>query len=262
MTLTSFTPFSAWLLITNTIIWSLGALGETTAVNTTQENETGFIGWYLGPSTTQAMTDPLTWTTSGSYARGCSATGPCAYATDCVGNSITYDNGETSSCNICRTMTIFQSEPYATPSASNLFCAEAWVAFTVFRELPASKTSSESSSSTSSAISRTTTLSTAAATATPSSTDTPATTEKPHSSSKAWIAGAVVGPVVGVAPIAALGWFLYRQKQKKLQLLESPPIMSESSGPFDQPAVSNSTPHEMDAGYHQPVHELEPYSYK
>ncbi|KAJ5279037.1 hypothetical protein N7478_004409 [Penicillium angulare] len=44
------------------------------------------------------MTDPLTWTTSGDYARGCSATGACAYATDCVENSITYDDGVTSSC--------------------------------------------------------------------------------------------------------------------------------------------------------------------
>jgi murein endopeptidase len=47
--------------------------------------------------TAQALTDTESWTTSGSYARGCPTSGACAFPTDCQDNSITYDNGDIAS---------------------------------------------------------------------------------------------------------------------------------------------------------------------
>ena len=99
------------------MLLSHGAMGQSNAMNTSIQSDPHFIGWYMGPSTSecaptsiyaefrtglslfipaQALTDPETWTTSGNYARGCSK-GACGYATDCTGNSITYDDGKTSS---------------------------------------------------------------------------------------------------------------------------------------------------------------------
>ncbi|PLB52766.1 hypothetical protein P170DRAFT_111958 [Aspergillus steynii IBT 23096] len=184
-----------------------GIMGQTTAVNTSIQSDSGFIGWYLGPSTTQALMDPATWTTSGRYARGCSANDTCAYATNCQDNRITYDNGKICACPTCRTMTIFQTAPYETPSASNVFCANYWVAFTIFRKLPATTTSSEPSTITTAASTSSTTLPSATA----SSTALPEPDASPTGSSnsnQAWIAGPVVGSIAAVATIAAF----YRPK--------------------------------------------------
>ena len=147
-------------------------------------------------------------------------------------------------------MTLFQSAPYALPSATNIFCAESWSAFTVFRELAVSTTSSgvcphitaqsqmhklteylDSSSSTISTSLRTTTQSTTPPTITSSSTQAPSTTDtttatqsgesqtvtgSESSQSRGWIAGAVVGSFIAVAIVAGLvGWFVYRRKKAR-----------------------------------------------
>lgn len=44
----------------------------------------------------------------------------------------------------CVTMTIFQTFPYATPSASNIFCGFHWEANTIYRELQATTTTESS----------------------------------------------------------------------------------------------------------------------
>lgn len=73
-------------------------------------------------------------------------------------------------------------------------------------------------------------------------------------SSKAWISGAVIGPLAGVAIVAALiFWWIYRRKQNR-------PFLSQ-----EQPFISQSPPSQQSAGYplelYMPVHELpaEPY---
>jgi LPXTG-motif cell wall-anchored protein len=121
-------------------------------------------------------------------------------------------------------------------------------------------TSESSSTSTSTAVSRTKASSTVSATA--SATEVPDDTNKSSSSSKAWIAGAVVGPVVGVALIAALGWFLWRRKQRQHPSPQEMPIVSEHSRPPIPPTELEATPQEMDSGHYAPVHELSSYSYK
>jgi hypothetical protein len=58
----------------------------------------------------------------------------------------------------------------------------------------------------------------------------PTQTSEPHSSSKPWIAGAVVGPITGFALVGAIVWFLLRRKRKAAQL---PQHGSASMAPVD-----------------------------
>ncbi|KAJ6086837.1 hypothetical protein N7467_005751 [Penicillium canescens] len=176
-------------------------------------------------------------------------------------------------------MTIFQSAPYASPSASNIFCAEYWLAFTVFRELAVSTTSSDSStistSSRTSAPSATTSSetgspsnnspTTAAPTASASTTavqagDSQTVTGTQFSQSKGWIAGAVVGSVAVLAIIAGLvGWFLYLRK-KAQQLSAKEGSTMRQSLPYQQSLYK--APQEMDTVSNPFVHELSSYGHK
>ncbi|PWY94978.1 hypothetical protein BO94DRAFT_530869, partial [Aspergillus sclerotioniger CBS 115572] len=111
-------------------------------------------------------------------------------------------------------MTIYQSEPYATPSAYNIFCANFWSANTIYRELPASTTTSSATSGSTPSVttaSITSTFQTASATQT--STASPTATNSPSSKkSRAWIAGAVIGAVAGVVAIIAAAIFFLRYR--------------------------------------------------
>ncbi|KAJ6161888.1 hypothetical protein N7485_010118, partial [Penicillium canescens] len=239
------------------MLWCHGVMGQSNSVNISIQSDPHFIGWYKGPSTTQALMDPDTWTTSGNYARGCSK-GACGYATDCRGNSITYDDGKTSSCNVCRTMTIFQSAPYASPSASNIFCAEYWLAFTVFRELAGSTTTSESewSGRLTDYVSRVFHYFhiVPASTTAVQAGDSQTVTGTQSSQSKGWIAGAVVGSVAVLAIIAGLvGWFLYLRK-KAQQLSAKEESTMRQSLPYQQSLYK--APQEMDTVSNPFVHEL------
>ncbi|RAL02480.1 uncharacterized protein BO80DRAFT_423903 [Aspergillus ibericus CBS 121593] len=199
--------FSTWLAL-----WT-GCRGEAT-LNTSIQDSPHFMGWYLG-TTTQALTDGGTWSTSGQYAAGCTASMTCSWATACNDGILYYNiENKTLDCAAdsmqCQTMTIYQSEPYATPSASNLFCANFWSANTIYRELPATTTSSATSGSTPS-------VTTASITSAPSSTQTatasPSATSSPSAKkSRAWIAGAVIGAVAGVVAIIAATIFFLRHR--------------------------------------------------
>lgn len=152
----------------------------------------------------------------------------------------------------CVCMTIFETIPFGSPSATNWDCrvTEAWVASTVYRNLPAAATretticKSETSMLQFSGIvgittrnqlcrtslmctqhvsdatgSPTTTTSSssdvASITSSSKSTSTPAASD--GSESKAWIAGAVLGPIAGLGLCAAAYW-LWRRHQNKHNL--------------------------------------------
>lgn len=194
-------------------------------------------------------------------------------------------------------MTIFQSAPYASPSASNIFCAEYWVAFTVFRELAVSTTSSSMDphttakkrtyeltaspeSSTISTSSRTSVLSTTVPSTTGSSSNNSPTTAAPTvaasttatqagdsqtvtSQSQGWIAGAVIGSVAATAIIAGLiGWFVYlRKKAQQLSVKEE--SIARQSLPYQK--STHKAPQEIDTASNPSnpfVHELSSYGYK
>ncbi|KAJ5425393.1 hypothetical protein N7465_000463 [Penicillium sp. CMV-2018d] len=275
----SSTPFSKCFMLLSIILLSHSTIGQSNAMNTSIQSDPHFIGWYMRPST--SIKRPAT---SGNYARGCSK-GACGYATDCIGNSITYDDGKTSSCNVCRTMTIFQSAPDASPSASNIFCAENWVAFTVFRVCPHTtakrriyKLTASPESATISASSRTSVLSTTAPSTTGSFTNIPPTTAAPtatqagdlqpvtgsqSSQRQGWIAGAVIGSVAATAIIAGLiGWFVYlRKKAQRLSVKEE--SIARQSLPYRQ--STHKAPQEIYTASNRSnpfVHELSSYSYR
>ncbi|GKZ26473.1 hypothetical protein AbraIFM66951_003633 [Aspergillus brasiliensis] len=126
-------------------------------------------------------------------------------------------------------MTIYQSEPYATPSAYNLFCADFWSAYTIYRELPATTTSTTSATSDSKASATTapiTSVATQTSSATQTSTASPSSTSTSSSSGKsqAWIAGPVIGAVVGVGAVAAAVIFFLRRR-----IIQSPQAMEYQS---------------------------------
>ncbi|RAL17413.1 uncharacterized protein BO97DRAFT_419652 [Aspergillus homomorphus CBS 101889] len=105
-------------------------------------------------------------------------------------------------------MAISETSPYGGPSASNLFCAQAWNANTVYRELPIPSTTSSSASivTTAALTSSPTAKSISETFATPSiaaSTPSEVALAVPNAPSKAWIAGLVIGTVAGVAIIVA-----------------------------------------------------------
>ncbi|KAJ5501415.1 hypothetical protein N7453_006232 [Penicillium expansum] len=248
-------------------LWSYGVNGQTTKFNTSLQSETGFMGWYLGPSTTEAMMDPETWTTSGSYAAGCDGTS-CTFATDCNNDMITYDDGGSGSCGTatCVTMTIFQASPFATPSASNIFCGLGWAANTIYRELQATTTTESTSSSTlsttTSRTSQSSTTTTAPTTADSQASQSPTPTAVPtKSASKAWIAGAVIGPIAGVAIAVLIAWLVYRRKQKQPSSSQGEPFVTHS--PLQPPQESRGYPiepyndaHELPLEPSEQVHEL------
>lgn len=145
-------------------------------------------------------------------------------------------------------MTIFETVPFGSPSATNWNCrfTEAWVASTVYRNLPAAATrekticKSETSmlqfsgtagittrnrlcrtslmstrrvlDATGSPTTTSSSIDTASVTSSSESTSTPAASD--GSESKAWIAGAVVGPIAGLGLCAAAYWLWRRHRNK------------------------------------------------
>jgi hypothetical protein len=53
MVLTSFVPFWAYILLLTGNFWSYGVLGQTTPVDTAEQDDPHFMGWYIGPSTSE-----------------------------------------------------------------------------------------------------------------------------------------------------------------------------------------------------------------
>ncbi|KAI1863419.1 uncharacterized protein JN550_009530 [Neoarthrinium moseri] len=212
----------------------------TPATSVPDLEDPAFIGYYVAPTTVQRLAagSGSSWVTSGKYAGDCSETSDCVFATACAGETAQYNNGGSVVCSnglSCVAFTIFQSSPGGLPSATNIGCRAAWVANTVYRELPSTVTSTVTSSSTLSASVTGTTKSVSSTTA---GTTQPASSagNSGGSGSNAWIAGAVIGPIAAVALIGLLICFFARRKQK---------IRGMSAGP--------TPPQAANAGYYYPT---------
>lgn len=166
-------------------------------------------------------------------------------------------------------MTIYQSAT-TDPRRYYIFCQDYWERSTIFRQTPASATSpptGESYTFKRSGLCGTALPNqlpgTTGPTPGPAATGAFVTSTNPPSSgesdddddgSKAWIAGAVVGPVAGCAIIAGgLGFWLYRRGSKKgresvaietvqspqtmqsPQMAQGPPIAAPMQGYYEQP---------------------------
>jgi len=193
---------------------------SSTPVNTL-EQDPKFVGFYFGPTGTVRFFAQSAWVTSGYYAGDCpDLNGPtCSVATQCVDETLTFNDGGTSSCEgimSCNTFMIFHTSPNGLPSATNIACRSDWSADTFYRELSQSTTSSGASPSrsyrtlitttTKVRLTRTTTNTpTTSVRSTPTNTTTPSPTP---SQNKSWIAGAVIGPIAAIALVVLVLWLV------------------------------------------------------
>jgi len=184
---------------------------------TSTNGDAHFVGYYIGPTTTQHIAQPrpiALWTYSATWSRYRSYEGFCLFddrkcplATQCHDGTLRFYNGFSLACSAgssCMTATIYETSPFGLPSANNIACRTAWSANTLYRRLPQSTTSSSTSPSRSPIL---TSSSTASVQSTPSPTPSP---------NKSWIAGAVIGPIAAIALIIlALRMApLYRKKPR------------------------------------------------
>ncbi|KAJ5333365.1 uncharacterized protein N7506_007148 [Penicillium brevicompactum] len=79
--------------------------------------------------------------------------------------------------------------------------------------------------------------------------------EKPVQSSKAWIAGAVLGPVLGVLAAGIVFWCLQRRQTKAAQFNQPGPFLAGMSSRRQD----FSPAQEMDSVAYPRVHELSSY---
>lgn len=107
----------------------------------------------------------------------------------------------------CRTQTIYSalSSPEAGFDLKILCGNQDQTGEVLYRNIATSTSSSSSSTSSSSTTSPTT----------PSAASPSVVNGVVHPSSKAWIAGVVIGPLVGLAIIAGLVWFFLRRRRGK-----------------------------------------------
>jgi len=110
------------------------------------------------------------------------------------------DNYQNRAFSICNSAFIFESFGDPNPK-TDIICGPSSINWSYYRKIPETATKSASSSSSSTSSS-------------PSPTPIPPE-RKPGS--KVWIAGAVAGPVVGIALIAGIVFFLMRRKKRNNQ---------------------------------------------
>ncbi|TQV94979.1 hypothetical protein IF1G_05966 [Cordyceps javanica] len=241
-----------------------------------------FEGWYIHPDAEPLTCPQGTFTTSGPYAVCCDKT-KCPMPTACHDNKISYDNFAVGACPgsaVCQTMSIMSAPGAKGDVTSSIFCAQYWYALEAYRDTvpvttsSATKTSTSASTGstpTSNSASRTGSVSTtgSSSSAGSSGTTSPTSTPEPSaggSSSKAWIAGAVVGPVAGLALLGFAFWFLRRrgaQKKKNVNAADAP----QEIGGYERPAdygdgnwqnkqyygASHPKAESTSAGYYAPV---------
>jgi hypothetical protein len=129
-------------------------------------------------------------------------------------------------------MTVYATQPNVLPSVINYACRYNWVANTLFKELTA--TTTPSSSSTPAVASNPLTTPSSVSAGTPPEQEGGASGSS-SSPSKAWIAGAVVGPLVLLGAVIAGLLFWRRQRNKKRDASQTPPL-TQKIGSSHQPS--------------------------
>ncbi|KAI1110552.1 hypothetical protein F5Y14DRAFT_357275 [Nemania sp. NC0429] len=232
-------------------------LQTITATSTTLDREDPrFIGYYSRLSTTERLSagEGKEWRTSGRFAGDCEATAKsCAYATQCADNTLYFDDGNSGECihgASCVQFTILQTSPDGWPSATNFNCRISWSAYTVYKQLATTATSSTTpmpTSSTSLSASSDTLGSTSASVYQgPLRTGTSARGNNGGNTTQ--IISAVIPAIVGTALLVAGAWFFVhvRRKKKRQELLEL-----AVDGVYDAPR-SEETKFQPDGEAHRP----------
>ncbi|OAA34282.1 hypothetical protein NOR_08565 [Metarhizium rileyi] len=216
--------------ITTTATATSTATSTATATATSYthfEDNPRFMAWSIqttaATTTSFAILCPASYSyvSSGSYGACCNSD-PCIMGTKCVSNTIYKADGKTTDCNIydeastCTTVKVFAEYPAGTQaSVSNMDCFLASVPLnTVYRRIDALSTTTTTTAASSSRT-------VAPALVTPAlpgtarvETGTPTQTGAPQpvpAESKAWMAGAVIGPVALVLALVIVGIFCFRR---------------------------------------------------
>ncbi|KAF3005332.1 hypothetical protein E8E14_003074 [Neopestalotiopsis sp. 37M] len=199
----------------------------------------GLIGWSIdGPAASSLHCYSGATFASSSGTAGCCGA-PCSIPTACSGTTLFYSGTERyyTSGDTCFTPTIFESYPAETPSAKFFGCANGWDVTTLYRTSPVvAQTTSFTSS-----IPSSTTVQSTTSTSSPSASSSPGDSAP---SSKAWIAGAVIGSIAILAVIGfSAFWFGWRKanRKKSLQSDQTVSQMGEQFMPPDSHRASQYT---------------------
>jgi len=214
-----------------------------------------FIGWTSVGSTWEEIECPSGETmTQSSLYFACASLGVTSFgiATTCISGSILPNPSSVFTCpGPCCTNALYLSD-LSDPSPYHAYACGVCIS-TLFRETPTSTSSTSSQSPTSfqSSTSIPTTLSSIPYVSTLSSTNTlsysssasSSESQDTHASSESWIAGAVVGPVVALAIIATLAFWIWKLQRQQLNVKEQV-IRYDTTGkaeldPNSHPAIIN-----------------------
>ncbi|KAJ5115060.1 hypothetical protein NUU61_000819 [Penicillium alfredii] len=214
-------------------------------------------GWYSAASNSWSpvMCDPgESRQLYSTFARCCSDyNSNCPFATSCDSSVLSFWGGATMECDTgstCANMKLYPDPHNTTASFVDMWCASSWTASTIFMDTTAAPTPTGEGNVAVHAATPAASVSKSGAAATSTDSGNNDTSSK-HSGSKAWIAGAVVGPVAGCAIIGALGFWLGNRK-KQQALAEKHVHM----GGFSSTGPSNSTEYGSSRGFG----ELDPQS--
>jgi len=248
--------------------------------------DSGLVGYYSDPIlgySALSCNITNTYTTSGIYGRCCNTAAFCSFNTGCLGTRTVLQDFGSATCypgDICTTRTILLDISDANP----VYQIGCWTSlatrypelYTVVRTPPASstRTSTTRSLTTTRRPTSSTTLplsstSTDPGTATPAigPTSTPTPTP-PGKKNKAWIAAAVVGPILALA-ILALAFWIYKLRKGKPQPEEQypyppaypPQTQAQAYYPPQQPVQAHTyyaPPKLYEQNYPPPQHPVSP----
>ncbi|KAK0742541.1 hypothetical protein B0T21DRAFT_132591 [Apiosordaria backusii] len=191
--------------------------------------------------------------TSSTYGACCQGTVGCDIATACRNGTYSFLFGGRNTCGSnaprCAFRTVLASSPTASESWIVILCTQSDAArttHTLFRE------TTGTTSTTPTLISTSTAAEPSSSSSVPSTTTGPAATtaitagpESQGTSSQAWIAGAVIGPIVAVALMGFFGFWFGKRRARKQGVATQP---TQGTPPGQLPAST------MDEVSHQPNH--------
>lgn len=243
-----------FLSTTSGLLAAAWAVGLASAQTTTMApNFRGYQTYSNGAVDTITCSGSATFFMSSTWGACCIPGERCNFATACVSSTASRVFGGTYTCDTdypdCYTMTVYASYPSAKDSWLVAGCATNWDAFTIYRQLEAttSATTRPSTTRPTSAPS-TPTTSSPGPTGTSAGNDggdsdrspTPAPEPTSGGGSQAWIAGAVIGPVVLLGVLGYLAfWFGFKRGKKPTP--PGGPEMAGAGGPAPSVADRAST---------------------
>ncbi|KAF9693921.1 hypothetical protein EKO04_007981 [Ascochyta lentis] len=194
-----------------------------------KQNDDRYMGWlsYDGAWSTQRCDAGATYFQSGGHWRCCATTAAgCDIPQACVNGNLIYSISSTAltipctsaysaltdrSFTICNTAFMYENQQDSSPQ-TNVNCGVSSLNWSYYRVQPEeAKTTSQPSAARSTTAA---TTSDGSGDSAPASPTLPSQPTKKKSSSKAWIAGVVVGPILGLALIGFLAWFCIRRKKR------------------------------------------------